>query len=494
MLFNSLAFFVLFCVVLLGWPLVPAKYRYLFLLVVSLIFYMGWNIQYVLLMLLSIVTTYLCGRLLDATKNILKRKIVLGGCFFINLAILFFFKYFNFLSKSVDALLTAVGVPAANVSFDILLPVGISFYTFQALGYIIDVYRGDIKCERNFARYALFVSFFPQLVAGPIERSKNLLDQIQNIPNRKPYTFSQIKSGFTLMVWGYFLKMVIADRVAILVNTVYDAYWNYHAFALIVATIGFAVQIYCDFASYSTIAIGASRVLGFSLMQNFNAPYFSRSIKEFWRRWHISLSTWFRDYLYIPLGGNRKGPFRTKLNLLIVFLVSGLWHGANWTYIVWGALHGAYQVIGDLLKPIKDKIINRLRIKTTCFSFTFGQILLTFVFTCLAWIFFRAESISDAFNILKTIFTDMDPWFLFSNSIYGLGLDQQEFNILLVSLIALFAVDAIKFFFKKEFDEFLDEQNTLFQWIVIIGLIMAVIIFGVYGPSFDAQSFIYFQF
>lgn len=494
MLFNSFTFFVLFCIVLIGYPLAPAKYRHLFLLAVSLIFYMGWSVKYLLLILLSIITTYFCGLLLERQKEIKKKKYVLAGCMVINLAILFFFKYFNFFTSNIDMLLLAMGMQPTNTRFDVLLPVGISFYTFQALGYIIDVYRGDIQSEKSFTKYALFVSFFPQLVAGPIERSKNLLNQVQNLSNRKAYQFELVKSGLIMMIWGYFMKVVIADRVAVLVDYVYNSYWLYGSFALIVATVGFAIQIYCDFASYSTIAIGASKVLGFSLMENFNTPYFSCSIKEFWRRWHISLSTWFRDYLYIPLGGSRCSNLRNKLNLMIVFIVSGLWHGANWTYMAWGGLHGGYQIVGNLLEPLRKKIIKATNMNIDCFSYRFGRGIITFILVCFAWIFFRAETITDAWNIIVRMVTNIDLWSIFNGSIYDLGLARQEFNILIISMAILFIVDFVKYSSHKNLDEALFDQNLWFRWTVLIGLIMWIIIFGMYGPSFDAQAFIYFQF
>ena len=268
-----------------------------------------------------------------------------------------FFKYFDFILENINAVLNQVNVTVIHSPFDIILPVGISFYTFQALGYSIDVYRGEIKAEKNFFKYALFVSFFPQLVAGPIERSKNLLQQIDSIEDIKVFNYRRICNGLILMLWGFFLKMVLADRIAVLVNTVFDKYYMYSSFELVVAAVGFAVQIYCDFSSYSTIACGAAEVMGFRFMENFESPYFSLSIKEFWRRWHISLSTWFKDYLYIPLGGNRCSKVRNNVNLMITFLVSGLWHGANWTFIASGeAIHGMYQVIGRILSPNQRKV------------------------------------------------------------------------------------------------------------------------------------------
>ena len=494
MLFNSLTFFVFFAFVLLVFPVVPRRHRHLFLLAVSLYFYMGWSVKYVFLMLTSILTTFICGLMLDKAGSVKEKKLAVAACFAVNLLILFFFKYANFALESLDAALVAFGFYPRRWRIDVLLPVGISFYTFQALGYIVDVYRGTIPAQKSLTRYALFVSFFPQLVAGPIERSKNLLDQIDALPERKAYDWQSVKSGLTIMLWGYFMKMVIADRAAILVDTVYNSFWQYRSFGLTAATIAFAIQIYCDFASYSTIAIGASRVLGFSLMENFDTPYFSRSIKEFWRRWHISLSTWFRDYLYFPLGGSRCGVWRARLNVLIVFLVSGLWHGANWTFVAWGLLHGLYQVIGGLLAPLKERLNRRLGVNTQCFSHAAGQILITFALTCIAWIFFRAETISDALSILARIFTRPDPWAFFDGTIYTLGLSRPQMNILLCATGVLAAFDLVKYRTGKSVEAFLAVQNLWFRWAVLVMLFMAIVVFGMYGPAFDAQAFIYFQF
>ena len=268
---------------------------------------------------------------------------------------------------------------------DVILPVGISFYIFQALGYLIDVYRGDIYAEKNFLQYALFVSFFPQLVAGPIERSKNLLKQLAET---KTFNYENVRQGLLIMLWGYFLKMVIADRSAILVNAVYAKYLEYKGFQLITANILFAIQIYCDFMGYSTIAKGAAKVLGFDLMENFHEPYFACSIKDFWRRWHISLSTWFRDYLYIPLGGSRCSTWKKYRNIMITFVVSGLWHGASLTFVFWGFIHGAYQLLEDFIAPYVERIITKLKINTTVFSWKLLRILKTFILVDIAWIFF----------------------------------------------------------------------------------------------------------
>ncbi|NBI89225.1 MBOAT family protein, partial [Lachnospiraceae bacterium] len=310
MVFNSTSFLIFFPIVVLVYFIMPRKIRYIWLLIASYYFYMSWNAKYAILIGFSTIITYLSGLCIgwingSGVNNKVKvKKIVVAASFGINILILVVFKYSGFILDSLNIILKESGIRVLEMPFDIVLPVGISFYTFQALSYTMDVYRGDISAEKNILKYALFVSFFPQLVAGPIERSINLISQISEIPKTK-IEYERIANGLIIMVWGFFLKLVIADRIAILVNTVFDRYYMYGTVELIVAAMGFALQIYCDFSSYSTIAIGASQIMGITLMENFNVPYFSRSIKEFWRRWHISLSTWFKDYLYIPLGGNR---------------------------------------------------------------------------------------------------------------------------------------------------------------------------------------------
>ncbi len=335
MLFNSFDFIIFFPVVVLVYFLIPQRVRYVWLLVCSYYFYMCWNAKYSLLLLFSTAVTYCGGRLVAALPAGGKRKAALAASVLLNLFILFFFKYFDFAVENLNGLLSLFHIRALEPRFSLLLPVGISFYIFQAVGYTVDVYRGDIGAEKNFLKYALFVSFFPQLVAGPIERSGNLLRQVGETHR---FSFARMREGLLVMLWGYFLKIVIADRAAIFVDAVYGDYTRYGGWYLVVASILFSFQIYGDFAGYSIIAVGAAKVMGFDLMENFNAPYLAQSVSEFWHRWHISLSTWFRDYLYIPLGGNRKGRARKYVNLLIVFLVSGIWHGARWNFVVWGGV------------------------------------------------------------------------------------------------------------------------------------------------------------
>lgn len=500
MLFNSIDFLIFFPIVLLLYWIVPKKLRYIWLLVASYYFYMGWNAQYALLIATSTAITYLCGLEIEFLRkkegkaaDIGRRCIVAAG-FVSNLGILFFYKYFYFFLENLNAVLEHFEMKPLTSSLEVLLPVGISFYTFQALGYIVDVYRGEIEAEKNPLKYALFVSFFPQLVAGPIERSKNLLEQIRDIPQRKTFEYHRIVNGFMVMLYGYFLKMVIADRVSIVVDYVFSQYYNLGTFELLVAAVGFAIQIYCDFGSYSYIAIGAAQVMGFTLMENFNTPYFAVSIKDFWRRWHISLSTWFRDYLYIPMGGSRCSRIRKYFNLMITFLVSGLWHGAEWNYVIWGGIHGVYQVVGDLLAPVKKKVNELFEVKTDCASYKFGQMLVTFSLTTFAWIFFRADSLSQALLYIERIVTRFDPWVLFNGNLYTIGLERYEANVLIVALVVLLVADIIRYRKGQRIDVFLQEQNWWFRWAVAVFMIVMVVVYGKYGPEYDANQFIYFQF
>lgn len=500
MLFNSIDFLMFFPVVALVYLVIPKKVRYLWLLAASYYFYMGWNAQYAVLIAVSTLITYACGLALGALRKKeaprigLWRRLVVAAGVAGNLGILMFYKYFDFVLENINALGGLFAWPEISNRFDIILPVGISFYTFQALGYVIDVYRGEVPAEKNPFRYALFVSFFPQLVAGPIERSGNLLRQVKEVPLQKLWDYSRIAKGLMVMLYGYLLKVVIADRVAIVVDQVFDHYVSYGTFELLLGAAGFSIQIYCDFASYSLIATGAALVMGFTLMENFNAPYFAVSIRDFWSRWHISLSTWFRDYLYIPLGGNRKGTWKKYRNIMITFLLSGLWHGASWTYVVWGGLHGLYQIIGDMLSPLRRKVVKRTGTKTDCESYRLTQIAWTFCLTTFAWIFFRAETIEDAFLFIRRIGTRWNPWVLFNGSLYELGISRQQANVLLVALVLLLLTDLIRERKKQRIDEFLSAQNLWFRWLVLIFMLVLVIVYGAYGQVYDAKQFIYFQF
>lgn len=490
MLFNSAHFIVFFPIVILVYYVLPQRGRYLWLLAASYYFYMSWNPKYIVLLLFSTAVTYASGRLLAAAKNTTRRKLIVAASFILNLGVLFYFKYVGMAADILVRVLGKLHIYLTIPSFDVVLPVGISFFTFQALSYTVDVYRGEIYAEKNFFRYALYVSFFPQLVAGPIERSKNLLKQLA-VP--KTFEFERARDGFLLMLWGYFLKLVLADRIAIVVNTVYNNHTEYQGWYFIVATVLFAFQIYCDFAGYSTIAIGAAKILGVNLMENFDAPYTAQSVAEFWRRWHISLTSWFRDYLYIPLGGNRKGKLRKNANRLIVFLASGLWHGASIHFVVWGGINGLYQIIGETLMPVRERLIRLFRLNPDSFGFRLYRTLVTFVLVDLSWVYFRAEGFRAANTIVRSMVTAKNPWVLFDGSLYTLGLDGPNFRLMIVSIFILLAADIAKRC-GITIREKIIEQDYLFRWVFIACAVVFILLFGVWGPGYSAANFIYFQF
>ena len=500
MLFNSYAFLIFFPIVCMVAFILPAKARRFWLLCASYYFYMSWNAKYALLMLFSTLVTYLSGLLIDrfrtsatdATKH--RQKLVVFGCFALNLGILFFFKYFDFMLGNVNRLLTLAHSNPIHTHFDVLLPVGISFYTFQALSYTMDVYRNDIPAEHNFVRYALFVSFFPQLVAGPIERSGNLLRQIDQAGQICKWNSCRVIQGLEIMVIGFFLKMVVADRLAIFVDIVFGHYYEFSSLALLGGAIGFAFQIYCDFNGYTLIAIGAAKVLGFDLMENFDAPYLSRSIAKFWKRWHISLTSWFRDYLYIPLGGNRCGKRRVALNIMVVFLLSGLWHGASWNFVVWGGLNGLFQLMGMWLKPQREKWIQRLGIRTQAFSYKAFQVIGTFCLVDITWVFFRSISLKSALEYLWLMLTRWDPWNLLNGSLYHYGLSGNQMAIAAIGLVFVIGMDLVKRFQHRSLAQLLDRQNLWLRLPVYLVLILLILTWGIYGPAYNAMNFIYFQF
>lgn len=498
MLFNSVQFLIFFPVVVLCYYMLPAKVRYLWLLAASYFFYMCWNVRYALLMLFSTAVTYFSGLLLEKLKGAhweahkieIGKKCCVAGSFFLNLSVLFWFKYFNFAAQNINLAMGAFHIEANLPKVDILLPVGISFYTFQALGYTMDVYRDEIHAEKNFFRYALFVSFFPQLVAGPIERSKNLLGQL-----RTPAKFQveKAKWGLLTMAYGLFLKLVIADNIAPLVDSFYENAEEHTAMALLTVTILFAFQIYCDFQGYTQLAIGSAIVLGIRINENFDTPYLAGSVKDFWRRWHISLTSWFTDYLYIPLGGSRKGMFRKQFNTMIVFLCSGLWHGAAWHYIVWGGLNGLLSIAEDLTKPLYHKMVSVLRIKEQRIMWKALRTVVTFVLVDVTWLFFRADSLGQGYGILKRFVLEFRPLWFFSEGFSGMFGTTGNFMIIMFSLLILFAVDFLKY---KGIDmrEIIFRQQIVFRWLIYWLIFLVILFWGAYGTGYEQKQFIYFQF
>jgi len=452
--------------------LLPHKFRWFFLLIASYYFYMNWKPVYAILIFLSTLITWVCGILMDKSSDKKHKKGYLVLSLLINFGILFIYKYLNFLNEVGSDLLNLLGIRWEVPNFDLLLPVGISFYTFQAVGYTIDVYRGDLKAENHFGIYALFVSFFPQLVAGPIERAKHLLPQFRET---KYFSITNLVEGLRLALWGYFLKLVLADNLAQYVNAVFNNVEFHSGSSFALASVLFGFQIYGDFAGYSLIAIGVAKIMGFDLMTNFKRPYFAQNIASFWSRWHISLSTWFKDYLYIPLGGNRVSGLRTYFNLFFTFFVSGIWHGANYTYVVWGALHGMYLVIEKLLGIKKGKAGNG---KENLGSY-FLKIVATFLLVCFAWIFFRANSIGDAWHIIASILH------------FQQGTLFVKYEVLFVSFIALATV-----LLKECYEEFyittkiMILENSYVQVVLYAVIFSMILLLGV----FNSGQFIYFQF
>lgn len=487
MLFNSWQFAVFFTVVFFTYFALPHKFRWILLLIASYYFYMSWNPELVVLIAGVTLDTYLAGRLLARPgRSARQRKWILAVGVTTPLLVLFFFKYFNFFAGAAEAALALVSIPIHSRALDIILPVGISFYTFQSLAYVIDVYRGDIEAQKHLGIYALFISFFPQLVAGPIERSRNLMPQFFE---EHRFDYQNASDGIRIMAVGFFKKLVVADVLSKYVDFVYNSLPDQKGFSLILATVLFAFQIYCDFSGYSDIAIGAARMLGFRLMKNFDSPYLSHSIKEFWHRWHISLSTWFGDYVYIPLGGNRVKLPRYYFNLFITFLISGLWHGANWTFLVWGALHGVYRIAGAF-RETAQKRRGLLPAPATTGLRGAMDIAFTFFLVTVGWVFFRANTVQDAFYVFRHCFDGIGSIFQYlRNGFVFTSMDSGAFLQALVSLCALALIDISSK--KTDMLRWLDARRPVFRWGIYTAFICLIAILSEKGI---AARFIYFQF
>ena len=534
--------------------LCPRSERAGVLLLLCWLFYCTWNPVCLLFLLASTISTWIAGLYVGQRRSLPHRKSALILCLILNLGLLFWCRYWSMFFPGFE---------------DRLLPVGISFYTLQALGYVIDCYRYGMEAERaaqtvvsagaagsqpaqphqgsdaadgsssgspqgsgsaddsprgsrhsagyapetRFVNYALFVSFFPGLLSGPIERGHRMFPQFDAPCD---FSYDNLRSGLAILLWGYFLKMVIADRIAIVVDTVYTGPEQWGSAVVLLAVLLYSLQIYCDFAGYSAIAVGSARVLGFRLVNNFEAPYLSGSIAEFWRRWHISLSSWFRDYLYIPLGGSRRGKGRRCLNILIVFTASGLWHGAGITFVVWGLLHGLYQVIGLALQPACDGAVRLLHINRNTASHRFLRTLWTFLLVSFAWIFFRAESLPQALRILQCLpgirlavtaavsgtgaamgilrsGIGFQPWRLFDGTLLSLGLDTMNWVLLAASLAFLFVRD-LCLYHGISLREQIQRQGRWLRWTLYIAAILLILVCGIWGPDYDAATFIYSQF
>lgn len=502
--FTSVTFYAFLAFSVIIYYLIPQKVQWMWLLAISTVFYLAASPKFALFLLFSIVTTYAAGQLIgglnrkaaswskpsDGRKRRTKRepppglqkkkRAVLVVTLLFNLGVLLTLKYSNFF----------LGLFRPDTpELKLILPLGISFYTLQVIGYCIDVYRGKYEPENNLAKYALFVSFFPQIVQGPIARFDHLAGQFIR-PHR--FDFVRVRSGFQLLLWGLFKKMVVADRVNILVNQVFNNFIDYGGFQIYIACLFYTMQLYADFSGYVDIARGAAEMFGIELAQNFNHPYFAQSIQDFWRRWHISLSSWFRDYLYIPLGGNRKGKVCKYINVLVVFVVSGFWHGAGLNFLVWGLLHGLYQVVGTLLTPVGDWLAEKFETDRTSFSHRMCKGVITFQLVNFAWIFFRAETLDQAACMIRYMFTVYNPWVFFDGSLYKLGLDMKDFRLAVFGFVLILIVSLLQE--KMHLRERLAKQSTSFQFFMTSAAIFSILLFGIYGPGYNAANFIYANF
>lgn len=486
MLFNSIEFVLFLSVVLLVYNYLKPNARLYFLLAVSYFFYACWSYKYLGLIFFTSASCYLAGRIIGNSTSTSFKKLILGVSLCVNFSILFIFKYFNFIAQAVEDISSQFKYHADFQLISVLLPVGISFYTFHSISYVIDVYRKKIPVENNMFRFLLFVSFFPQLVAGPIARSENLLPQLHNFED---YKYENFRKGFVLIFWGLFKKMVIADRLALAVNYVYNDVSHASTVSIIIATIFFTYQIYCDFSGYSDIALGVSKLFNIDLMVNFRNPYFSKTVTEFWRRWHISLSTWFRDYLYIPLGGNKGSLAKWIFNTVFVFMVSGLWHGANYTFLVWGTIHGLILVV--------EKFVYGKRLRDLKPGITFlniGRWACTYCIVVIAWVFFRANNIHDAVVVFEKIFSlegvvqNTKMLFMNDGAMNLLGVNMYDF---ILSIIFIAILVSVNFYLRSSnIVDYVLSRSKVNRWAFYIIITFIVLWFGEFGTN----EFIYFQF
>lgn len=476
MLFNSVDFILFLLFVIVGYYLIPVlKGKKYFLLLTSYYYYLNWEPGFLLLLLLDTIISYSYGRISISNWFENRKKLITGITISLLLLPLFLFKYLNFLNIVIFDVLTYLKIDVQVLSFQFLLPVGISFYTFQSIGYVMDVYRKKQIVEYNFLDYALFVGFFPQISAGPIGRAPILLPQFKVKHN---FEYDSFVVGLKMMLWGFFMKLVVGDRAGIYVDTIFSNYEHHSGLSLLLATFLYSIQIYCDFAGYSLIAIGTGRLLGFRLQTNFERPYLALNMTDFWRRWHISLSTWFRDYLYIPLGGNRCGKWKSYRNILITFLISGLWHGAAYTYIIWGFLHGIFQIVGKLSKSIQSKLYRLLMLPDNSIGYKIINISLTFILASYAWMIFRAGTLENVIGITKGYFR--------SGSLY---VHQSTLFFFFIGFTFLLMKDLKDEYFPEK-HYFVYSKYLYMRWLPVILLIAMIVLFGV----LDGGQFIYFQF
>jgi D-alanyl-lipoteichoic acid acyltransferase DltB (MBOAT superfamily) len=494
MLFNSPQFAIFFPIVTILYFVLPHRRRGALLLAASCVFYMAFVPAYIVVLFVTIGIDYAAAIQIENARGE-RRRAWLVASIVSTCAVLFLFKYFDFFAGSVAVAARAMGIAWAAPTLGLLLPVGLSFHTFQSLGYVIEVHAGRQRAERDLGKYSLYVMFYPQLVAGPIERPQHLLHQFDE---EHTFDYARVAAGLQLMAWGFVKKIVVAGRLAAFANHVYDAPRGFTGLPLIVATLAFTFQIYCDFSGYSDIAIGAAQVMGFRLMRNFDRPYFARSIGEFWRRWHISLSTWFRDYIYIPLGGNRAGRSRWIANLFITFLISGLWHGARWTFVIWGALHGVYLIVGLLTADSRSVMRHTLGLDRHQTVLTWLQTSTTFTLVALAWIFFRATAPSDAWYVLTHLLTGLPAQLaaigahdavVLRHDLF-LGFDPSHLVLASAAVLALIFIEHVQRSTDGPLRHRIARAPAPVRWALYSAIVLAIVTLGESGRA----KFIYFQF
>lgn len=526
MVFNSLTFILFFCTVLLLYYSFFQNSQNFVLLLASVIFYCFSGPKYIIYILVSTLTTYFCAYFISDIYTALENSSALPSAelkqqkeqakkkalrilrldLLIVLGILVVLKYFNFFSKSVFDMLGIFHIEKDPVFLNLVMPLGLSYFTFMNIGYILDVYWKKIPAEKEFLKFSLFTLYFPHVVQGPISRYGQLAPQFLE---KKKFDYDKVCSGLQLALWGFFKKMVIADRLGIFVSQVYDHYQNYYGVIFIVATVLYSIQIYADFSGCMDIVCGVSETFGITLEKNFNHPYFSRTIPEFWRRWHITLGTWFKDYVFYPVsrtklckdfnkwtrkrfGNQVSRTWSSVIPLLCVWLLTGLWHGAAWKYVAWGLFHGGLIIGGTIFAKQLSRITAALHIRTEQFSWHLFQILRTFTLCCIGRVFFRAGGGQVALDIFRRTFSDFQPWVLFDGSLYTYGLDRPNFILAMITIVLLFAIDALQERFRLR--QAFARQNIVFRWIILYAAIFSVLIFGIYGPGYDASQFIYNNF
>jgi len=527
--FTSITFLLFILVVFIIYFFVNKRRQWVVLLIASYAFYLFSDIRMVLFLIITTTSIFYAGLKLEQTNSDFNKILAEGGnaltreqknqyksinnvkktkilliILMINFGILAILKYFNFFALNVNFLLSQFSIDMSIPTLRLLLPLGISFYTFQSAGYIIDVYRGKVHADTNIAKFALFVSFFPQIVQGPISRYDSLAHQLFDTHK---FDYIRVKFGLQLILWGFFKKMVIADRLALGVDLIFNNFEQFEGITIFFGAVLYSIQVYCDFSGGIDIARGIAEIMGINLTNNFNHPFFATSLEDYWRRWHITLGSWMRDYIFYPLSlsktftklgkvsrkilGRYLGKlFPTFLAMQITFLIVGIWHGPQWKFVAFGLYYGFLIFSGILLKPVITQVIAKFHIKTECFSWRLFKITGTLMIVCIGRYFSRADSLKDALRMLKRTFSAFNPWVLFDGTFLNLGLDIKDINLLLISIITLFVVEIFQekgVFLRQK----ISEQNLVFRWSIYITAIFAILIFGVYGIGYEGSDFIY---